>query len=92
TGQKQNLGDKVPSVALLSDRGTHGTAGTWEMVSPMPIAWGTRDAAVRARAEEAIDRAEWDFLQSRIGLSSQIRESADQRVAVPAAELPESLR
>jgi hypothetical protein len=92
TGQKQNVGDRVPSVALLNDRSTHSLAATWEMVSPMPIAWGTRDANVRARAEAAIDQVEWDFLQNRIADSEHIRTSPDQRVAVSEHDLPESLR
>lgn len=90
-GQKQNIGDKVPSVALLNDRSTRSTGSTWEMVSPMPIAWGTRDSSVRARAAEAVSRVEWDFLSSRIDQSEQIRTSAEQRLAVPAEELPEGL-
>lgn len=90
--QKQNVGDRVPSVALLSDRNTHSAADTWEMVSPMPIAWGTRDSSVRARAAEAIDQAEWEFLESKIPESEHVRTSPDQRVAVSEHELPESLR
>ncbi|NHU45064.1 MULTISPECIES: DUF3239 domain-containing protein [Rhodococcus] len=92
TGQKQRVGDRVPSVALLNDRSTRNDADTWEMVSPMPIAWGTRDAAVRSRAEDAIDQVEWDFLQSRIPESEQIRTSPEQRVAVSEHDLPEGLR
>ncbi|MEV0947779.1 DUF3239 domain-containing protein [Rhodococcus sp. NPDC049939] len=91
-GQKQAIGDKVPSIAVLSDRRTHSDADTWEMVSPMPIEWGTRDVAVRSRAVTAIDKVEWNFLQSRIAESKQIRTSRDQRVTLSEDELPEALR
>ncbi|AOW94994.1 histidine kinase [Rhodococcus sp. WMMA185] len=91
-GRKRSVGDKVPSVALLSDRRTHSEADAWEMVSPMPIEWGTRDAAVHSRATSAIDQVEWDFLRSRIAESKQIRTSPDQRVILSERELPENLR
>ncbi|WP_072687141.1 DUF3239 domain-containing protein [Rhodococcus marinonascens] len=91
-GQKQSIGDKVPSVALLGDRRNHSDADRWETVSPMPIAWGTRDTAVRSRAVNAIDQVEWDFLQSRIAESEEIRTRPDQRVILSEEELPEILR
>lgn len=91
-GQKQSIGDKVPSVALLGDRGKRSTAKTWQMVSPMPIAWGTRDKSVRARAVDAIDQAEWKFLASKIDESETVRNSADQRIVMEPGELPEQLR
>lgn len=91
-GQKQRVGDKVPSVALLGDRGTRSTATTWQMVSPMPIAWGTKDVAVRARAVEAIDKVEWNFLASKIKESETVQNTPDQRVLLEIGELPKDLR
>lgn len=92
SGQKQRVGDKVPSVALLGDRGTRSKTKTWQMVSPMPIAWGTKDVAVRARAVEAIDKVEWNFLASKIKESEAVQNSADQRILLEMGELPKELR
>ncbi|MFD4367161.1 DUF3239 domain-containing protein [Rhodococcus sp. NPDC058521] len=91
-GLQLRIGDRMPSVALLGDRGRRSGATTWQMVSPMPIAWGTRDKATRVRADAAIDGIEWDFLASRIDESETVRNSPDQRVLLEIGELPEELR
>ena len=39
---KWRVGDRIPSVALRSDRSTRSKADTWQMVSPMPIEWEPR--------------------------------------------------
>ena len=45
----------APAVAVLSDRTTRNDSGMWQMVGPMPIAWGTRDRKVIALHELGID-------------------------------------
>ena len=89
---KWRVGDRIPSVALRSDRSTRSKADTWQMVSPMPIEWGTKDSAVLARAIAAVSASEWNFLQSRIPDSEEVRTHPDRRVLINPADLPDSLR
>ncbi|SDH24762.1 Protein of unknown function [Rhodococcus triatomae] len=90
--QRPRVGDRVPSVGLLNDRTKRNRDDTWEMVSLMPVEWGTRDVAVHARAEAQIPDVEWQFLASRIDEAEQIRTSRAQRQVLPIAELPDELR
>ncbi|MGC0362531.1 hypothetical protein ABH922_000515 [Rhodococcus sp. 27YEA15] len=89
---KWRVGDRIPSVALRSDRSTRSKADTWQMVSPMPIEWGTRDSAVLARATAAISVSEWNFLQSKMADCEKARTHPDRRIPVDPADLPDSLR
>ncbi|NLG55524.1 MAG: DUF3239 domain-containing protein [Rhodococcus sp.] len=90
--QRLRVGDRVPAVALCNDRSRHSTDDTWEMVTIMPIEWGTRDAGVLARAEAEIPAVEWDFLASRIDETEAIRTSRLTRQLIPADEWPDELR
>lgn len=89
---KWKVGDRIPSVALRSDRSTRSKDTVWEMVSPMPIEWGTKDSAVLARAVAAISDSEWKFLQSRISDSEEVRTHPERRILVDPADLPDNLR
>lgn len=91
-GQRPRVGDRVPSVGLLNDRTKHNREATWEMVSVMPVEWGTRDVAVHARAEAQIPDVEWQFLASRVDEAEQVRTSHGQRHVIPIDELPDELR
>nr|WP_206037836.1 DUF3239 domain-containing protein [Rhodococcus sp. HNM0569] len=91
-GRKPVVGERVPSVALLDDRTRGDKSPVWQMVSPMPIWWGTRDKAVLARAEAAIGEQEWNYLSERISQSEQVRTSPDQRLAIEPEDLPDFLR
>lgn len=86
------VGDRIPSVALRSDRTTRSKDPLWQMVSPMPIEWGTKDRAVLARAIGAISAGEWNFLQSRIPDSEEVRTHPERRIIVDPADLPDHLR
>ncbi|MFY2786916.1 DUF3239 domain-containing protein [Rhodococcus sp. KRD162] len=91
-GHAMERGAQVPSVSVLADRGRNKGGRTWQLVSVMPIAWGTTDQAVLARATDAITEGEWALLHANIGLSEKVRTSKNQQLLIDRAELPEDLR
>ncbi|CRK53599.1 conserved hypothetical protein [Rhodococcus sp. RD6.2] len=82
-----NVGERVPSISVLSDRSTNSQADTWEMVSPMPIAWGTRDPKVIRRAIEQIPNAEWKLLTKSIPLVDDVPRAKNQQIPVDANDI-----
>ncbi len=89
---QKRVGERVPCVAVLSDRTTRNTTGSWQMVSPMPIAWGTRDAKVLREATDAIGDAEWTLLKNKVGLSEKVSATDDHRLVLDRSDLPGELR
>lgn len=85
-------GELVPSISVLADRNKNTISETWQMVSPMPIAWGTKDASVIERATAEITEAEWQLLVANIGLSGKVREAENQQLLVDPHDLPDDLR
>ncbi|MFD4468835.1 DUF3239 domain-containing protein [Rhodococcus sp. NPDC058505] len=77
-----NVGERVPSISVLSDRSTNSAADTWQMVSPMPVAWGTRDPKVIRRAIEQIPNAEWKLLTKSIPLTDDVPRAKNQQLPV----------
>lgn len=90
-GHKFVEGERVPSVAVLNDRSTTSMSETWQMVSPMPIAWGTRDRTVMRRAIESIDPAEWTVLQSCLSMTAEVRASDNLQLILDPDVLPVEL-
>ncbi|MFC4603484.1 DUF3239 domain-containing protein [Rhodococcus kronopolitis] len=82
------VGERVPSVAVLADRNTRSTADTWQMVSPMPIAWGTADARVLRRATDSIGGEEWNLLAKSIPLAPKVLAAENQQLPVAPGDLP----
>ncbi|MGW0043545.1 DUF3239 domain-containing protein [Rhodococcus sp. NPDC003348] len=82
-----NVGERVPSISVLSDRTTNSHADTWQMVSPMPIAWGTRDPKVLRRAIEQIPNAEWKLLTKSIPLVDDVAKAQNQQIPVSANDI-----
>ncbi|MGF7122324.1 DUF3239 domain-containing protein [Rhodococcus sp. TAF43] len=91
-GRGWTVGKKIPSVSVLGDRSSRGNGDTWQMVSFMPIAWGTRDSKVLTQATARIDDVEWNLLRKNISMSEKVRGSSNQFVLVDPAELPNELR
>lgn len=91
-GHRSRVGERVPCVAVMSDRTTKNSTGVWQMVSPMPIAWGTRDAKVIADAIAAIGESEWKLLKDKVALAEKISTTTDRRLDLEARELPPELR
>ncbi|TQF74193.1 DUF3239 domain-containing protein [Rhodococcus spelaei] len=87
-----HVGERVPSISVLSDRSTKSASDTWQMVSPMPIAWGTRDPKVLRRAAEQISGAEWKLLAKSIPLAEDVPRAENQQIPIAAADLPDNLR
>ncbi len=85
-------GELVPSISVLADRNKNTISETWQMVSPMPIAWGTKDASVIERATAQISEAEWQLLVANIGLSEKVREAENQQLLVDPHDLPDDLQ
>lgn len=91
-GHSVRPGERVPSISVLSDRSGRTTAGTWQVASPMPIAWATTDATVIEAAGAAIAEAEWNLLVAKVALSERVRRATDQRLLLDPHELPEELQ
>lgn len=91
-GKSYAVGAKLPSVSVLGDRGSRSGGETWQMVSFMPVSWGTRDATVLTKASAAIDDVEWKLLSKSIARSEKVRGSDGQFVLLDPAELPDELR
>lgn len=91
-GHRVQVGERVPCVAVLSDRTTRNTSGAWQMVSPMPIAWGTRDASVLREAAAAIDETEWKVVEGKLSLSDEVAASDERRLVLDPKDLPPDLR
>ena len=90
-GHTLTEGERVPSVAVLGDRNPASTAETWQLVSPMPIAWGTRDRGVLRRAVDAVDPVEWQLLRRNLGVSEKVRGAENERMLIDPHDLPAEL-
>lgn len=67
-GVAREVGARVPSMAVTGVR-TSRSQYVFEEISPMPVAWGTKDPAVWKEAEQAIPAEQWkklDTLRSRL--------------------------
>ncbi|WP_448852011.1 DUF3239 domain-containing protein [Corynebacterium sp. 335C] len=70
-GVPRRTGARVPSVAVS---GRHAAGGeVWDEVTPVPLAWGTRDKKVIAAAEAEIPRDDWLRLQSLAERAPEVR-------------------
>ncbi|WP_245531649.1 DUF3239 domain-containing protein [Corynebacterium capitovis] len=58
-----DVGTRVPVVAVGGQRSAQDR-DTWNIVTPMPIAWGTPDAAVIDAAVRAVPPEQWATLES----------------------------
>lgn len=91
-GHRVRVGERVPCVSVLTDRSTRSESVTWEMVSPMPIAWGTRDVTVLRDAVAAISDVEWQLLADKLSLVEEVSTSPTRHLLLDPAELPDELR
>ncbi|MFD6857192.1 DUF3239 domain-containing protein [Rhodococcus sp. NPDC060090] len=91
-GHRARVGEQVPSVAVLSDRTTKNKTDAWQMASPMPLAWGTRDTKVLAEAAGSIDNAEWKLLANKLKLVDEVNSTDERRMVLEGKDLPPELR
>ena len=91
-GHRVAIGERVPCVAVLSDRTTRNDSGMWQMVGPMPIAWGTRDRKVIADAVAQIPEAEWRVLKDKLKMVGEVDATDERRLELASKDLPPELR
>ncbi|CAM2930867.1 DUF3239 domain-containing protein [Prescottella defluvii] len=90
-GRGYTVGKKIPAVAVLGDRSSRSNGDTWQMVSFMPIEWGTRDSKVILQATARIDDVEWNLLRKNISMSETVRAADNKFVLLDPSELPKEL-
>ncbi len=90
-GHAKRAGERVPSVAVRTDRAPGQVGERWQSVSAMPIAWGTRDGAVIDRARAAISEAEWRLLTDNLELADKVRRTSAKRLLLDPHQLPGDL-
>lgn len=64
-GTAREVGARVPSMAVTGVQSPR-SQGRFEEISPMPVAWGTRDQKIWKKAESAIPAQQWKALDSLI--------------------------
>ncbi|MFE1594375.1 DUF3239 domain-containing protein [Nocardia sp. NPDC058705] len=90
-GHAPQLGERVPAIAVRTDRAPRQVGERWQLVTAMPIAWGTRDDAVIARACDAITEVEWRLLTENLALASRVKRTATKRLLLDPQHLPSDL-
>lgn len=91
-GHRSWPGEQIPSVTVRADRAPLSVGGLRQSVGAMPIAWGTRDPEVIARARDAIPAAEWKLLADNRSLADKVRTADFGRLLLDPHQLPEELR
>jgi hypothetical protein len=90
-GHQMRAGERVPSVAVRTDRAPRQVGERWQSVSAMPIAWGTRDGTVIERACAAISETEWRLLTDNLALTDKVRRTSTKRLLLDPHQLPDDL-
>ncbi|GAA5099047.1 DUF3239 domain-containing protein [Nocardia iowensis] len=90
-GHVAEAGERVPAVAVRTDRAPRQVGERWQSVSAMPIAWGTTDEAVIERARAAISDAEWRLLTDNLALTDKVRRAPAKRLLLDPHQLPGDL-
>ncbi|WP_280306807.1 DUF3239 domain-containing protein [Nocardia neocaledoniensis] len=91
-GHAPEPGERVPAVAVRTDRAPRQVGERWQLVTAMPIAWATRDSAVIERARGAITELEWRLLAENLELADRVRRTATKRMMLDPERLPGELR
>ncbi|WP_067819840.1 DUF3239 domain-containing protein [Nocardia inohanensis] len=91
-GHRAREGERVPAVTVRIDRAPGSVGDLWQSVSAMPIAWGTRDLNIIARARTAIREVEWQLLTDNLDLAAKVRRVDAKRLLLDPRQLPEELR
>ncbi|MBJ8344222.1 DUF3239 domain-containing protein [Antrihabitans sp. YC2-6] len=91
-GHPVETGERVPAVSVVLDRTARAAGDTWQVVNPMPIAWGTADTAVIEDARNAIVESEWALVAAHLELVAKVRKNANHRLLLENKDLPDHLR
>jgi hypothetical protein len=70
-GIRRVVGEHVPSMAVTGMRTTRNR-NHWEEISPMPVAWGTKDRAVIDAADGAVPAGRWRKLEGLVGRVDEV--------------------
>lgn len=70
-GIRRVVGERVPSVMVTGLR-TTADRNHWGEISPMPVAWGTRDRSVIDAAEKAVPERQWKKVEGLIGRVDEV--------------------
>ncbi|MEV6320949.1 DUF3239 domain-containing protein [Nocardia sp. NPDC051787] len=90
-GHQAKAGERVPSVAVRTDRAPRQVGERWQSVNAMPIAWGTTDGSVIERARAAISEVEWRLLTDNLALADKVRRTTTKRLLLDPHQLPGEL-
>ncbi|MGQ4600257.1 DUF3239 domain-containing protein [Nocardia sp. R6R-6] len=90
-GHQAKAGERVPSVAVRTDRAPRQVGERWLSVNAMPIAWGTTDGSVIERARAAISEVEWRLLTDNLTLADKVRRTTTKRLLLDPHQLPGGL-
>ncbi|MGS2808479.1 DUF3239 domain-containing protein [Nocardia sp. MW-W600-9] len=90
-GHRPEPGERVPAVAVRTDRAPRQVGERWQLVTAMPIAWGTRDRVVIERARDAITELEWRLLAENLALAARVKRTATKRLLLDPQQLPGDL-
>ncbi|MFQ6397821.1 DUF3239 domain-containing protein [Nocardia sp. KC 131] len=90
-GHEKRVGERVPSVAVRTERAPRQVGERWQSVNAMPIAWGTRDDTIIERARATISEAEWRLLTDNLGLADKLRRTSAKRLLLDPHQLPDDL-
>ncbi|MFE6924937.1 DUF3239 domain-containing protein [Nocardia sp. NPDC057663] len=90
-GHASEPGERVPAVAVRTDSAPRQVGERWQLVTAMPIAWGTRDSAVIERARGEITEIEWQLLTENLALAARVRRTATKRLLLDPQQLPGDL-
>nr|WP_120492810.1 DUF3239 domain-containing protein [Corynebacterium lactis] len=71
SGVPRRVGARVPSIAVA---GAHKTrTPLYDEVTPLPLAWSTRDKAVIGRASREIPQSDWALLEANLSRVDDVR-------------------
>lgn len=73
-GVAREVGVRVPSMAVTGVQ-TMRSKGLFDEISPMPVAWGTKDERVWKDAERAIPRNMWSMLEGLVDRVDEVTAS-----------------
>lgn len=91
-GHERMVGERVPAVAVVADRGRRSAADRWEVVRPMPVCWGARELSVITDAVDRIPYPEWNLLAESIGRTDAVERAREGYLLLADDEVPPALR
>lgn len=80
SGVPRRVGARVPAIAV---GGTHKSkTNSYDEVTPVPIAWSTRESTVIRRAENEIPDSQWALLRKSLDRVSEVQKTSRDLLAL----------